>query len=268
MRRTSILFPSAILLLAVSFLAAQNSSDQVQVEPLPQRHGAPPDNSSTVSELEARGDQLRAEKAYLDALDYYQAAIKKTPNKPQLYNKSGITKLMLQRMKDASKDFEKAIRYDRDFADAHNNLGVIHYELKKYGKAIKEYEKAIKIRPDAASYFSNLGAAYFSKNEIEKAVAAYNQALQLDPDILEHNSRAGVTAQLPSPEDRAHYDYVMAKLYAKMGIADRSLQHLRRAMEEGYNKIEDVYKDPEFASLRQDPRFDVLMKGRPEAITR
>jgi hypothetical protein len=52
-----------------------------------------------------------------------------------------------------------------------------------------------------------------------------------------------------------------------MGIAERSLQHLRRAMEEGYNKIEDVYKDPEFAALRADPRFDALMKGRPEAIT-
>jgi tetratricopeptide (TPR) repeat protein len=268
MGRTSVLSAAIIFLLACLPLQAQIPSDQVQVEPLPQRHGAPPDDSTTVAELEARGDQLRAEKAYLDALDYYQAAIKKNPTKAQLYNKSGITKLMLQRLKDASKDFEKAIRYDHNFADAHNNLGVIHYELKKYGKAIKEYERAIKIRPDAASYFSNMGAAYFSKRDIEKAVLAYNQALQLDPDILEHNSRAGVTAQLPSPEDRAHYDYVMAKLYAKMGVTDRSLQHLRRAMEEGYNKIEDVYKDPEFAALRQDPRFDVLMKGRPEAITR
>ena len=227
----------------------------------------PPDASAKVTELEARGDQLRAEKAYLDALDYYQAAIKKNPDKAELYNKSGITKLLLQRLKDASKDLEKAIHYDHNFADAHNNLGVIYYETKKYGKAIKEYERAIKIRPDAASYFSNMGAAYFAKNEIEKAVVAYNQALQLDPDVLEHNSRAGVTAQLPSPEDRAHYDYVMAKLYAKMGVPDRSLQHLRRAMEEGYKKIEDVYKDPEFATLRADPRFDALMKGRPEAIT-
>jgi len=247
---------------------AQVPSDQVQVEPPPQRRGAAPDAGASVAELEARGDQLRAEKDYLDALDYYVSAIKKSPNTSQLYNKLGITKLMLQRLNDASKDFQKAIRYDHNFADAHNNLGVIYYETKKYGKAIKEYERAIKIRPDAASYFSNLGAAYFSKGEIEKAVVAYNQALQIDPDILEHTSRAGVTAQLPSPEDRAHYDYVMAKLYAKMGIADRSLQHLRRAMEEGYNKIEDVYKDPEFATLRQDPRFDQLMKGRPEAITR
>jgi tetratricopeptide (TPR) repeat protein len=267
MCRTSILSATAILLFTCFPGMAQLPSDQVQVEPPPQRHGAPPDDSATLTELEARGDQLRAEKAYLDALDYYQAAIKKNPTKAQLYNKSGITRLLMQRMKDASKDFEKAIRYDHNSSDAHNNLGVVYYETKKYGKAIKEYDRAIKIRPDSASYFSNLGAAYFAKNNIEKAVVAYNQALQLDPDVLEHNSRAGVTAQLPSPEDRAHYDYVMAKLYAKMGVAERSLQHLRRAMEEGYKKIEDVYKDPEFAALRLDPRFDQLMKGRPEAIT-
>lgn len=267
MRRTSILSATAIFFFTCFPVMAQVPSDQVQVEPPPQRHGAPPEDGATLIELEARGDQLRAEKAYLDALDYYQAAIKKSPTRAQLYNKSGITRLLMQRMKDASKDFEKAIRYDRDFADAHNNLGVIYYETKKYGKAIKEYERAIKIRPEAASYFSNLGAAYFARNDIEKAVVAYNQALQLDPDVLEHSSRAGVTAQLPSPEDRAHYDYVMAKLYAKMGVPERSLQHLRRAMEEGYKKIEDVYKDPEFATLRLDPRFDQLMKGRPEAIT-
>ncbi|HEX4485202.1 MAG TPA: tetratricopeptide repeat protein [Terriglobales bacterium] len=267
MRRSSIFSVAAILLFSCLPLLAQAPSEQVQVEPPPQRHGAPPDDSATLAELEARGDQLRAEKAYLDALDYYESAIRKSPNNAKLYNKSGITKLLMQRMKDASKDFEKAIRYDKTFADAHNNLGVIYYETKKYPRAIKEYERAIKLRPDAASYFSNLGAAYFARNDIEKAVVAYNQALQLDPDVLEHNSRAGVTAQLPSPEDRAHYDYVMAKLYAKMGVPERSLQHLRRAMEEGYKKIEDVYKDPEFATLRADPRFDALMKGRPEAIT-
>jgi tetratricopeptide (TPR) repeat protein len=267
MRRSSIFTVAASLLLASLPLIAQVPSEQVQIEQPPQRRSAPPDDGATLTELEARGDQLRAEKAYLDALDYYEAAIRKAPDKAGLYNKAGITELLMQRMKEASKYFDRAIHYDKNFADAHNNLGVIYYELKKYPRAIKEYERAIKLRPDAASYFSNLGAAYFAKNEIDKAVVAYNQALQLDPDVLEHNSRAGVTAQLPSPEDRAHYDYVMAKLYAKMGVPDRSLQHLRRAMEEGYKKIEDVYKDPEFAALRGDPRFDALMKGRPEAIT-
>jgi Tfp pilus assembly protein PilF len=265
MRQTSIFL--AILLFSYCFLHAENPSSQVQVEPPPVRHGAPPDNEASTEQLERRGDELRAEKAYLDALDYYAAAIKKSPSQSLLYNKAGITELQLQRMKEAGKDFEKAFHYDHEFADAYNNLGVVYYEQKKYTKAIKQYEKAIKLRPDSASYFSNMGAAYFAKKDIEKAVVAYRQALQLDPDVLERNSRTGVTAQLPSPEDRAQYDYVMAKLYAKGGIDDRALQHLRRAMEEGYKDIENVYKDAEFAALRKNPRFTELMGGRPTPIT-
>jgi tetratricopeptide (TPR) repeat protein len=265
MRRTSIFL--SLLIFSFSFLRAETPSSQVQVEQPPVRHGAPPDYEATPEQLEKRGDELRAEKAFLDALDYYNAAIKKNPTGAQLYNKAGITELQMERMKEASKDFEKSIHVDHEFADAHNNLGVVFYEQKKYGKAIKEYERAIKIRPDSASYFSNMGAAYFAKKEIEKAVVAYRQALQLDPDVLERNSRSGVTAQLPSPEDRAQYDYVMAKLYAKDGVDDRALQHLRRAMEEGYKDIENVYKDAEFAGLRKDPRFTQLMGGRPAPIT-
>ena len=72
---------------------------------------------------------------------------------------------------------------------------------------------------------------------------------------------------MSKPEDRAHYDYVVAKLYAKMGVADRSLEYLRKAMEEGYKSIDNVYKDEEFAGLRKDPSFTELMAARPPAIT-
>ena len=144
---------------------------------------------------------------------------------------------------------------------------MIFYIGKKYGKAIDRYNKAIRYRDDAASYYSNLGAALFSKKEFEKSVAAYAHALQLDPDVFERSSRTGVAAQMSKPEDRAHYDYVVAKLYAKMGVTERSLEYLRRAMEEGYKSINSVYKDEEFAGLRKDPRFTELMAARPPAIT-
>ena len=43
----------------------------------------------------------------------------------------------------------------------------------------------------------------------------------------------------------------VAKLYAKMGFSDRSLEYLRKAMEEGYKDFKNVYKDTEFADLAQ-----------------
>lgn len=244
----------------------------------PVRRVEPPPADATPQQLSDRGDELRAQKLYLDARDYYEAALRKNDAsmkqqetalenmEASLYNRLGICELLLERWKDAKKNFEHAIKADRQFADAYNNLGVVEYERRKYHGAIKRYEQAIKLRDGAASYYSNLGAAYFSKKDYVKAVMAYSKALQLDPDVFERTSRAGVSAQIPSPQDRARYDYVMAKLYAQTGNSDRSLEHLRRAMEEGYKDIDNVYKDKEFTALRKDPRFEQLMAARPAAI--
>jgi tetratricopeptide (TPR) repeat protein len=173
---------------------------------------------------------------------------------------------MMQRYREAKKSFERSIKSDRRFADAYNNLGVIYYELKKYGPAVNEYRKAIARDDSSASFYSNMGAAYFSKREFRDAVTAYQHALELDPEVFIRSSRGGVQAQLPSPEDRARYDYTVAKLYAKMGLSEQSLEYLKRAIEAGYKDLKDVYKDVEFAGLRKDPRFTELMASKTPAI--
>jgi tetratricopeptide (TPR) repeat protein len=247
-------------------LQAQNS-EQVEVGPPPLHRVEPPSPGASAEELEKRGDELRVEKNFLDAVDYYQTALKGQPRNASLFNKIGICQLMTQRYKEAKKSFERAIKADLQHADAYNNLGVIYYQAHSYGAAIRHYEKAISLRNDAASYYSNLGAAYFGKKQFEKAILSYSKAVELDPEVFERSSHAGVMAQLPSPEDRAHYDYVLAKLYAKTGVPERSLHYLKKAMEEGYKDIRNVYKDEEFSTLRKDPRFAELMGTKTLAIS-
>jgi tetratricopeptide (TPR) repeat protein len=248
------------------------------VGPPQARRAAPPPPDASAEELERRGDEIKESKEFLTALDYYRAALKKKPKDPILLNKMGICNLLLVRLQDARKGFEQAIKGKRDYADAYNNLGVVYYEQAAilgqknkgregdYDRAITQYGKAIRLSPDMASYYNNLGAAYFAKKDWDRAIAAYGQAFELDPDIFERISHSGVSAQLSSPEDHARYDYVLAKLYAKAGNLDRSLQYLRRSMEEGYKGIDEVYKDSEFSELRKDPRFTELMAARPPAI--
>jgi tetratricopeptide (TPR) repeat protein len=260
-------FASLLFSLFLVIPSQAQSTEQLEVGPPPQHRVNPPAAGATSEELEKRGDELRTEKNFFDAVDYYQAALKGAPGNAAVFNKIGICQLQLRRYKEAKKSFERAIRGDHTLANAYNNLGVVYYEQNNYSAAIKHYEKAIQFDNDAASYYSNMGAAYFSKKQFDKAVQSYAKAVELDPDIFERTARGGVLAQLPSPEDRAHYDYVLAKLYAKTGEPDRSLHYLKKAMEEGYKDIKNVYKDDEFSTLRKDPRFAELMATKPLAIS-
>jgi tetratricopeptide (TPR) repeat protein len=268
-----LLVPVSLITICVCTLSsltwgqAAHSSEQVQIKPPLLRMVDPPAADATAADLEARAEQLRASKLYLDALDYYRAALAKQPNSASLLNRIGITNLLMQRNREAKKYFDQSIKADRKYADAYNNRGVSLYEEKKYGAAVKDYRRAIAIDDASASFYSNLGAALFAKKEFDPAVLAYDKALQLDPDVFERSSRGGVQAQLPSPGDRGRYDFTVAKLYAKMGYSDRSLEYLKKALEAGYKDFNNVYKDVEFAALRKDKRFTELMAAKPAALS-
>ncbi len=262
----------------------QSPSPLEQAPPAPVRVGPPPHNASAM-ELEIQADKLRAEKSYLDAIDYYRAAIKKAPS-ASLWNKLGITELQISRHKNAIKSFDHAIKLNPKIAEAYNNRGAVYYiqgaqqqaqaerkgksvphgAVKRYRKAIVEYQKALAITDENASYHSNLGTAYFALKEYPSAISEYGRAMQIDPDVFEHRSQTGITAHMSSPEDRAYYSFVLARMYAKSGYLDRALLYLRKALEDGYKDFDTVYKDQGFAMLRKDPRFAELMNSKPAVI--
>lgn len=250
----------AVLVTLPALCGAQVSrAEQVQVKPPLIRTIDPPAREASADDLEGRADELHVQKLYFDAIDYYRAALAKGLNKARILVKICRTQLVMTRWHEGQKSCQLAIKADHAYADAYNNLGVSLYEQKKYSPAIKQYHKAIEIDGNSASFYSNLGAALFAKKQFEPAVAAYQRAVEIDPDVFMRTSRGGVQAQLPSPEDRARYDYTVARLYAKMGLSDRSLEYLRKAMEEGYRDFQNVYRDVEFTELRKDKRFAELV---------
>lgn len=249
-----------------SLFPAAAASDDTATAPPQLRRAAPPPANASPQELEQRGDELRTEKSYADALDYYHAAMAKQDT-AVLHNKSGIAHLQMLHYDKAKKEFERALRINPAYAEAYNNLGVVRYIKNDTKRAVRYYLKALELRPYDASFHSNLGTAYFTRKEYDKASAEYLRALELDPDIFERQSAAGVSAHMAAPGDRARFSYVIAKMYAKSGNADRCLLYLKRAMEDGYAGISDVYKDEEFSRVRKDPRFTQLMASKPVAVT-
>ena len=212
-------------------------------------------DSMSVAQLEQAGDGARFQKDYALAIQYFQAALRRNRKNSSLYNKLGLAELKNNDLSAARLDFERAAKRDSKNAEAVNNIGAVDFMQKKYGSAAKYFKKAVALDETRATFHVNLGAAWFSQKKVERAVVEYARALELDPDALRQNTNVGVTAQIASPEERAQYAYMLAKIYAKRGDTEGCLQCLRKAKEDGYRNLANVYKDEEFARMRENPKL-------------
>jgi tetratricopeptide (TPR) repeat protein len=245
----------AMLLMLCSYAAAAPAPDQTIVNM----------RAMTPAELEKAGDLAREQKNFDLAIQYFQAAIKKDRNNAVLYNKLGLTELKKEDLAAARADFEKATRHDAKYSEAVNNIGAVEYMKKNYGQAAKSFKKAIALDESRATYHVNLGAAWFSQKKMDRAIVEYTRAIELDPDAFRHESKTGIAAQIASPEERAQYSYLLAKAYAKRGDVEDCLQCLKKAKEDGYRNLANVYKDAEFSQLRDNPRLQEVV---PPAVAK
>lgn len=234
--------------------APVNSSDPGMLLRVP-----PPPETASVAELEQRGDILRSEKAYLDAIDYYRAAITKDDT-ASLHNKVGISLFLLHRDSEARKEYDRAIKLDKSYAEAHNNLGALFYNAHKMGPAVREYKKAIKLHESSAAFHKNLGTAYFSEKDFDGASREYQRAMQIDPAIFDRQASGGVSINLISSNDLGHFYYVMAQMYGQHDNDEKCRYYLAKANERGY-PIRDALRDNVFAGLRKDPEFVTFVRS-------
>ncbi len=245
-------------MMVLGVMAVVLPCNAVATEPDPQTTASMSSNMA-VAEQEAKGDALRRDKDYEQALQMYRAALRKRPKDPVLLNKIGLAELQRGNLVAAQDNFQRAVKHNKKFAEAHNNVGAVLYMQKKYDGAVKAYKKALALQEENATFHTNLAAAWFDMKKIDRARAEYTRALELDPDVVARHDRGGISARIPSPEEAAQYQYLLAKVYAKRGDMDRAFECLQKAKELGYGKLTDVYADPEFAMLRQDARLTGLV---------
>ncbi len=222
--------------------------------PAPQQ-SHPDMDAMTVSELEKGGDEARAQKNYELAVDYFKTALRKDRKNAVIYNKLGLTELKSNDLASARFYFERATKINPKYSEAVNNIGAVEYMRRNYGAAAKYFKKAVALEEARATFHVNLGAAWFSQKKMERAIAEYTRAMELDPDAFRTENKAGIAAQISSPEERAQYAYSLARAYAKRGDVEGCLQCLRKAKEDGYRNMANVYKDEEFSQIRGNPKL-------------
>jgi tetratricopeptide (TPR) repeat protein len=74
------------------------------------------------------------------------------------------------------------VAYKFDFAEAHNNLGVANRKLGQISSAAKNFEKAIKINKNYTLAHLNLGVTLAELGQKDEAVKCFKQAISIEPD--------------------------------------------------------------------------------------
>ena len=209
--------------------------------------------------LEKRADIYMARKMYREAGETYRDALSSDPNSARLINKLGISYHQLMLLGNARKEYERAWKLDNNYSQAMNNLGTVYHAQGRYRKAIRSYKKALQSSPYSASIYSNLGTSYFSRNKFKDATKSYRKALELDPNVFESSGNVGTLLQERSVAQRGKYYYFMAKAYAGVGMHERAILYIRKAMEEGFGNIRKVASDDAFLAMHEVPAFQQLV---------
>lgn len=225
------------------------------------------DSSPKELTLEDRADIFMARKSYVDALDYYERALRKAPEKPasaKLWNKIGIAYQQEDQLGLARKAYKQALHFNDSMAEAWNNMGTTYFFEDKYKKSIKYYQHAIALEPNSPSFHVNLGTSYSHMKQYAEAVDEYRVALTLDPTVLAQFGGNGTVVQ-PREVD-ADYFFYLAKVFASLGRTPEAVRYLRRAFEEGFDNLKKLDADPDFLKISKDPTYSELRSNPPLAI--
>jgi len=212
---------------------------------------------------ELRGDIMMARKMYREAIDFYKPGAEKSAI---LANKTGIAYHQLQDLDNAEKYYRRAIKLNSKYPEAINNLGTVYYAKKSYRRAVNQYRNALRITPNSASVLSNLGTAYFARKQYDDAMKTYAQAVAIDPEVFDQHSSQGVLVQERTVEERASYYYILAKTCAKAGQTDRTLQYIRKALENGFKDRDKFKAEPEFSALQDNMEFQQILAAEYKVL--
>lgn len=209
------------------------------------------------------GDSLMARQHYQAAIAAYKGG---SPDSSETWNKMGVAYQLMLSTDDAAKCYAKAMKLDPKNAVAVNNMGSIFMAKRDFSQAERSYRKALKLDPQSALFHKNLGTALLSERKYKKGWESYQSALKLDPAIFDHSTSVRVENPA-SVQDRGAMNFYMAKSCVKAGMADRAVDYLRMALNEGFTTPKKILADAELAGLRTVPAFQQLLASQGVYLT-
>jgi adenylate cyclase len=208
-------------------------------------------------------------------------AITLDPDLAEAHAARGTALAINSRHDEAEREFENAILLNPSLYEPYYFYGRDCLAAGKFEKAARLFSEACKIRPEdyqASSFLSMAYAELGRKKEQEEANRRTLECVEKHVDLHPDDGRAltfGAYAlveqgqpdrarewserALDADRDEPAIMYNVACTYSLLGEADKAIELLDRAIQQGYGHRAWLSHDPDLAPLREDPRFQQLL---------
>ena len=179
---------------------------------------------------------------------------------------------------------QKAIELDPNNFTGYWILGRIYHSTDRDREAVEMFKKVVALNPEFYSAYGDLQMTYERLGEMDKyketiqaALQVYPHYLLLHPDDARAHMYCAITLfQAGKPEDakttaakaiELNPDdplmlYNAACFYARLGEKRLAVESLKNSVATGHEDYEWFKRDPDLNSIRNEPEYIELMKGK------
>jgi eukaryotic-like serine/threonine-protein kinase len=210
-----------------------------------------------------------------EAEQSYKKAISLNPNYATAHQWYGLSLTLMGRFDEALREARIAQQLDPLSLIVNSNAGYTLYFARQYDQAIVELEKAKELDPNFPLVYQIFGYIYGKKGDTAKSVEALTKAVELAPDNLSFEADLAWAHAISGEKEKAEETldqllrisintYVppfhLAGICVGLNQNDRAIDWLEKAYNDRSDQITYIGKDPRFDSLREDPRFQDLVR--------
>jgi len=217
----------------------------------------------------------RFDRDWVGAEREFKRALELNPNYAPAHHWYSMYLAFVGRTQQALAEAQKAYELDPLSPVVGANLAKILQENGQYDKAIDYGKRTLELEPNSAVTHAVLGIVYEDKKMYADAITEYKTALQLGGPPGEMRGLLGyvyaATGDLGNADKmirelkqlwprHAHAALDLAVVYSGLGKKDQALYWLGKAGETEVSDVIVAGKDPHFAALRSDRRFQAFVK--------
>ena len=181
----------------------------------------------------------------------------------------------LGRADESIAEAQRSLQLDPLAMLTNQTLANAYASARRYDLAVAAYQKGLELHPNDSSLYYLLGWSYVHQKMFDNGIAAIEKSLSIDggdprisPDLAYVDALIGKTAEtrnilgrlLALAKEAPVAPGYIAQVYVALGDRENALTWLERAYQQHSPTMLWLKIDPRFDSIRQEPRFQTLMR--------